>query len=194
MAAELSDIYIYNHTSTADSSSSETTSSELAAELSDIYIDNQVSAADNLTAASRDDRVFLPAVVDDISEQLPIQIGDRVWHQNMKSWGTVTWMSRNGDELIADWDNGKFRESPLSTTYISKLSLPPLKNGSITWTGLIAEIDRLMKGLGWSINQGREYLKQKYGKISRQLLSDQEILEFWQDLKISARIAQAETG
>jgi hypothetical protein len=35
-----------------------------------------------------------------------------------------------------------------------------------------------IKRLKWNNQQGREYLKQKYGKRSRHELSDEEMLEF----------------
>lgn len=35
-----------------------------------------------------------------------------------------------------------------------------------------------MKRLGWSTEQGREYLKRTYGKRSRQELNDAELLDF----------------
>ncbi|NJL82435.1 MAG: hypothetical protein HC890_04765 [Chloroflexaceae bacterium] len=40
-----------------------------------------------------------------------------------------------------------------------------------------------MKRLQWTSEDGRRYLLQTYGKRSRQLLSDEELLEFWQYLK-----------
>jgi hypothetical protein len=42
----------------------------------------------------------------------------------------------------------------------------------------IAKTDIHIKRLGWSREQGRDYLLQTYGKRSRQLLSDQELWEF----------------
>jgi hypothetical protein len=42
----------------------------------------------------------------------------------------------------------------------------------------IAQTDIHIKRLSWSREQGRDYLLQTYGKRSRQLLSDQELLEF----------------
>jgi hypothetical protein len=40
-----------------------------------------------------------------------------------------------------------------------------------------------LKRLGWTSEQGRNYLLQTYGKRSRQLLSDEELLEFVQHLE-----------
>jgi hypothetical protein len=42
----------------------------------------------------------------------------------------------------------------------------------------IARIGVEMKRLGWTTIQGREYLKQRYGKRSRQELNDSELLDF----------------
>ena len=40
-----------------------------------------------------------------------------------------------------------------------------------------------MKRLGWTTDQGRNYLIQTYGKRSRHLLTDEELLEFFEYLK-----------
>jgi hypothetical protein len=42
----------------------------------------------------------------------------------------------------------------------------------------IARIGVEMKRLGWTTIQGRDYLKQRYGKRSRQELNDSELLDF----------------
>jgi hypothetical protein len=42
----------------------------------------------------------------------------------------------------------------------------------------IARIGVEMKRLGWTTIQGRDYLKQRYGKRSRQELNDPELLDF----------------
>jgi hypothetical protein len=42
----------------------------------------------------------------------------------------------------------------------------------------IMKIGIEMKRLGWSMEQGREYLKRTYGKRSRQELDDAELLDF----------------
>jgi len=47
----------------------------------------------------------------------------------------------------------------------------------------IAKIGFEMKRLGWSTEQGREYLKRTYGKRSRQELNDEELISFLQYLE-----------
>lgn len=42
----------------------------------------------------------------------------------------------------------------------------------------IAQIDMEMKRLGWTKDQGKDYLAKTYGRKSRQLLSDEELKEF----------------
>jgi len=49
---------------------------------------------------------------------------------------------------------------------------------------LIYQTDRYLAQLNWTPEQGREYLQQKYGKRSRLQLSDTEILEFIDYLKL----------
>lgn len=48
----------------------------------------------------------------------------------------------------------------------------------------IARIGVEMKRLGWTTIQGREYLKQRYGKRSRQELNDSELLDFLAHLEL----------
>ncbi len=48
----------------------------------------------------------------------------------------------------------------------------------LEFSEIIARSDVEMKRLGWTKVQGREYLIQTYGKRSRQVLSDEELLEF----------------
>ena len=55
----------------------------------------------------------------------------------------------------------------------------------IDFSDIIARSNVELKRLGWTSEQGREYLLKTYGKRSRQLLSDQELLEFLEYLKKS---------
>lgn len=48
----------------------------------------------------------------------------------------------------------------------------------IDFNFVLADINRHMKRIGWDKDKGREYLLEKYGKRSRLLLNDQQILEF----------------
>jgi hypothetical protein len=50
--------------------------------------------------------------------------------------------------------------------------------------GFIAQSDTYLAQLNWSPEQGREHLQQKYGKRSRHLLSDTELLDFIDYLKL----------
>lgn len=43
---------------------------------------------------------------------------------------------------------------------------------------IIAQTDVELRRLGWTVDQGREFLQKTYGKRSRHDLSDQELLEF----------------
>ncbi|AVH67700.1 hypothetical protein [Nostoc sp. 'Peltigera membranacea cyanobiont' N6] len=54
---------------------------------------------------------------------------------------------------------------------------------SVNFAQLIAQIDVEMQRLGWTIDQGREYLKKTYGKRSRFLLTQIELLDFLQYLE-----------
>ncbi|MGK7957015.1 MAG: DNA primase, partial [Crocosphaera sp.] len=51
------------------------------------------------------------------------------------------------------------------------------------WHEIIQGIDLELVRLGWTIEQAQDYIKEKYGKRSRQLLEDHQLLGFWQDLQ-----------
>lgn len=60
-------------------------------------------------------------------------------------------------------------------------SQPRISTNTITpeiRDNFIAQTDTYLAQLNWSPDQGREYLQQKYGKRSRLLLTDTELLEF----------------
>lgn len=49
---------------------------------------------------------------------------------------------------------------------------------TINFNAVLADIDKHMKRIGWDKDKGREYILGKYGKRSRLLLNDQQLLEF----------------
>ena len=55
---------------------------------------------------------------------------------------------------------------------------PPAVEEPLDFSDIIARSDVELKRLGWTSEQGRNYLLETYGKRSRQLLSDAELLEF----------------
>ena len=67
---------------------------------------------------------------------------------------------------------------PISETEITKSYTPtPGEEGDFV-SEIIAEISIQMERLAWTKEQGKDYLLKTYGKKSRHLLSDQELLEF----------------
>ncbi|WP_017306537.1 hypothetical protein [Spirulina subsalsa] len=53
-----------------------------------------------------------------------------------------------------------------------------LSESPMDFSDVIAQTNIELKRLGWTNEQGRDYLLQTYGKRSRQLLSDHELVEF----------------
>ncbi|MCT0254952.1 MULTISPECIES: hypothetical protein [unclassified Synechocystis] len=53
-----------------------------------------------------------------------------------------------------------------------------LPEGPMDFSEIIARSNLELKRLGWTSDQGRNYLLQTYGKRSRQLLSDEQLIEF----------------
>ena len=56
-------------------------------------------------------------------------------------------------------------------------------------SNMITESSSLLKSLGWTNEQGRNYLIQTYGKRSRQLLTDEEFVDFFDYLRSQAVLA-----
>lgn len=77
----------------------------------------------------------------------------------------------------------------LEETFLSQpnpsLETTPTIEGTeeIDFSIILQQSNHEMIRLGWTQEQGREYLLETYGKRSRQLLSDEELLEFLQYLK-----------
>lgn len=64
--------------------------------------------------------------------------------------------------------------APVEPTPTTSLDL----NGPLDFSEVIARSNVELKRLNWTNEQGKNYLLQTYGKRSRQLLSDEELLEF----------------
>ncbi|NEP34710.1 MULTISPECIES: hypothetical protein [unclassified Moorena] len=58
-----------------------------------------------------------------------------------------------------------------------------LSSGIIDHSDIITKTNVEMKRLGWTTQQGKDYLLQTYGKRSRQLLSDKELMSFLEYLE-----------
>jgi hypothetical protein len=59
----------------------------------------------------------------------------------------------------------------------------PSTDTPVDFSDIIARTNVELKRLGWTNQQGRDYLVQTYGKRSRQLLSDGELLDFLHHLE-----------
>jgi hypothetical protein len=85
--------------------------------------------------------------------------------------------------------NPKLNLAPVSTVDSpDPISKPEISNSSETKldnlvSDIIAEINLHMERLAWTKEQGKDYLLRTYGKKSRHLLSDAELLEFLSYLK-----------
>ena len=74
--------------------------------------------------------------------------------------------------------------SPPSTTENTATQLPSTENAiEFDFNEIKYKIDLEMKRLGWTNEQGRDYLLSTYGKRSRLHLKDEELLEFWRYLE-----------
>ena len=83
-------------------------------------------------------------------------------------------------QLNKAYDQGMF----FHEIRITRQSRELLRKEVIEYSQIIEQIDREMERLGWSKEKGRNYLISKYNKHSRQLLTDEEIIEFLTDLSM----------
>ncbi len=82
-------------------------------------------------------------------------------------------------------------EAPVLSELVLEVSEPVASGSQVTvnlsepidFSDVIARSNVELKRLGWTSEQGRNYLLATYGKRSRQLLSDEELLEFLQYLE-----------
>lgn len=72
-----------------------------------------------------------------------------------------------------------FSESESDTDTSSQ----PTPENPVDFSEIIARTNVELKRLGWTQQQGRDYLVQTYGKRSRQLLTDEELLDFLHHLE-----------
>ncbi|EHJ13637.1 phage/plasmid primase, P4 family, partial [Crocosphaera watsonii] len=62
------------------------------------------------------------------------------------------------------------------------------------WDEMILAIDSQMERLGWDVQKGQQYIFEKYGKKSRQVLRDDQLLEFLEDLKAQPKFKVGQTA
>lgn len=60
---------------------------------------------------------------------------------------------------------------------------PSVSSSDLSFEDIVDQTNIHIKRLGWTNEQGRQYLLQAYGKRSRQLLNDEELLQFLQYLE-----------
>jgi hypothetical protein len=116
----------------------------------------------------------LPATNVNSTTSLPLEASDTklslesVYVSTLSTIDTETQLQSAFEEV----DKTETQASTLST--LSTFS----ENEPIDFSDVMARIDVEIKRLGWTKQQGKEYLLGKYGKRSRQLLTDGELLEF----------------
>ncbi|MGK7885897.1 MAG: phage/plasmid primase, P4 family [Crocosphaera sp.] len=64
----------------------------------------------------------------------------------------------------------------------------------VSWDEIIEDIDQQMERLGWDRQFGQQYIHEKYGKKSRQVLSDRQLLEFLAHLKSQPKFKVGQTA
>ncbi|WP_107666482.1 hypothetical protein [Cyanothece sp. BG0011] len=80
-------------------------------------------------------------------------------------------------EEIETEDSQEATVEPLEEPQIDE-NPPMVEEEELDFSEIIARSNAELKRLKWTTEQGREYLIKTYGKRSRQVLSDEELLEF----------------
>ena len=89
------------------------------------------------------------------------------------------WMTQKVSPLPQETPASSYQNEvePETTSAVSSTAAP------IDFSDVIARTNVELKRLGWTNQQGRDYLVQTYGKRSRQLLTDDELLDFLKHLE-----------
>jgi len=125
----------------------------------------------------------VPAVVE---KPLPLQLENVSFYDEPEEPGYIHGIDQ---ESFNNDQPGKINELPLpltTETHSPSANTAPeaeasASNGSdepMDFSEIIARSNLELKRLGWTSDQGRNYLLQTYGKRSRQLLSDEQLIEF----------------
>jgi hypothetical protein len=83
----------------------------------------------------------------------------------------------------------QLNEAPVTSYSANEVEMEATQTGTsataspIDFSDIIARTNIELKRLGWTNQQGRDYLLQTYGKRSRQLLTDDELLDFLHHLE-----------
>lgn len=109
------------------------------------------------------------------SEPLPFDSSEVETAQATES----DWMTQKVSSMPQDTPIGSYLQEvePETTSGVSSTATP------IDFSDVIARTNVELKRLGWTNQQGRDYLVQTYGKRSRQLLTDDELLDFLKHLE-----------
>lgn len=114
------------------------------------------------------------------SEPLPFDSSEGGTPQEVES---ETWMTQKVSSMSQDTPVMSYLQDelePETTSGVSSTAAP------IDFSDVIARTNVELKRLGWTNQQGRDYLVQTYGKRSRQLLTDDELLDFLKHLESEA--------
>ena len=133
--------------------------------------------------------VFTPGVANtrDSGVGLAADATSTSWDMDESFPETVTERSRRADRVVAPppaEEEAMF--APLEVPFGmdgESLRQPTVSTEPADNSELIAKTDVEIKRLGWSNDQGRQFLKQNYQKASRQLLNEAELLDFYNYLK-----------
>ncbi|MEL4897860.1 DUF5906 domain-containing protein, partial [Crocosphaera sp. Alani8] len=87
-------------------------------------------------------------------------------------------------EKIEETENNPSQSSSSTSVTVSEEKQAPITHHKIVGRDeLIGRIDVEMERLGWTTAIGKDYLVNQYGVSSRQRLTDDQLLEFYQNLK-----------
>lgn len=130
----------------------------------------------------------LASEIEVIDEPLPLVLQETSSDPEitLSSEDTISIQPSTEDDVTEESSFEEPLENNLSEQSSVQESLTPKATEPIDFSDVIAKSNFELKRLGWTNDQGRNYLLQTYGKRSRQLLSDGELLEFLHYLEAQA--------
>lgn len=109
---------------------------------------------------------------------LPLQTEAELIPRSPAALEAAPWSEANNTELLLEPTTPTTPPSPRRSKPAVKPEKPPTKREPVDLADEIAQTTVEMKRLGWTEAQGRACLLERYGKRSRQQLTDEELLDF----------------
>ncbi len=151
-------------------------------------IDNSLTTPVNLV----DDNLFSPTTeitnqeednTDDVQPQLDFSVTNDDSTTTNEDLTVVDNVSSNGNGTTDKINHVEEEKQPVVEQNNTTSDEPTQAVVNVDFNQIMAQTTLEMKRLGWTIDDGKKHLVSVYGKKSRNLLSDQQLIQFLQHLE-----------